>query len=177
MVYGLWLLVYGLWFMVHGSWFLASGLWFMVYGLWFMVHGSCFMVYGKPRRRGLPFIQKYFRIFIEKHLFTKGWITPPTDALLPRISTPEVIEALFGNPSSSSSVPAIPVQRFRGGLVFKAHRLEYYSTLGSRVMKRRRKKHLVKGVGTFLRPQCQYRVPSPLRQQHRTPTLPAVRIE
>ena len=30
----------------------------------------------------------------------------------------------------------INVQRFRGGLVFKAHRLLYHSTLGLRVIKR-----------------------------------------
>ena len=30
------------------------------------------------------------------------------------------------------------VQRFRGGLVFKAHRLVYHSTLGSRVIKRKK---------------------------------------
>ena len=29
------------------------------------------------------------------------------------------------------------VQRFRGGLVFKAHRLVYHSTLGSRVIKKK----------------------------------------
>ena len=33
------------------------------------------------------------------------------------------------------------VKRFRGGLVFKAHRLLYHSTLDSRVIKK--KKHLV----------------------------------
>ena len=32
------------------------------------------------------------------------------------------------------------VQRFRGGLVFKAHRRLYYSTLGFRVMKKKNKK-------------------------------------
>ena len=31
-------------------------------------------------------------------------------------------------------------ERFRGGLVFKAHRLLYHSTLGSRVMKKKKKK-------------------------------------
>ena len=30
------------------------------------------------------------------------------------------------------------VQRFRGGLVFKAHRLLYHSTLGSRVIKKKK---------------------------------------
>jgi len=37
------------------------------------------------------------------------------------------------------------VQRFRGGLVFKAHRLLYHSTLGLRVIKK--KKNLESGVG------------------------------
>jgi len=32
------------------------------------------------------------------------------------------------------------VQRFRGGLVFKAHRLLYHSTLGLRVTKKKKKK-------------------------------------
>ena len=31
------------------------------------------------------------------------------------------------------------VERFRGGLVFKAHRLSYHSTLGSRVTKKKKK--------------------------------------
>jgi len=31
------------------------------------------------------------------------------------------------------------VKRFRGGLVFKAHRLLYHSTLGSRVIKKKKK--------------------------------------
>ena len=34
------------------------------------------------------------------------------------------------------------VQRFRGGLVFKAHRLLYHSTLGSRVIKKKKKRSL-----------------------------------
>jgi len=33
------------------------------------------------------------------------------------------------------------MQRFRGGLVFKAHRLVYHSTLGSRVIKRGRRRY------------------------------------
>jgi len=32
------------------------------------------------------------------------------------------------------------VKRFRGGLVFKAHRLVYHSTLGWRVIKKKKKK-------------------------------------
>ena len=34
------------------------------------------------------------------------------------------------------------LQRFRGGLVFKAHRLLYHSTLGSRVIKKKEMKNL-----------------------------------
>jgi len=33
------------------------------------------------------------------------------------------------------------VKRFRGGLVFKAHRLAYHSTLGWRVIKKKKKTH------------------------------------
>ena len=35
------------------------------------------------------------------------------------------------------------VQRFRGGLVFQAHRLVYHSTLGLRVMKKKQKSGVV----------------------------------
>jgi len=35
------------------------------------------------------------------------------------------------------------VKRFRGGLVFKAHRLFYHSTLGSRVIMKKKKKKKV----------------------------------
>ena len=43
------------------------------------------------------------------------------------------------------AVPELPgidrnVKRFRGGLVFKAHRLSYHSTLGLRVSKKKKKK-------------------------------------
>ena len=37
------------------------------------------------------------------------------------------------------------VERFRGGLVFKAHRLFYLSTLGSRVIKKEKKKRVQGG--------------------------------
>ena len=35
------------------------------------------------------------------------------------------------------------MKRFRGGLVFKAHRLVYHSTLGSRVIKKKQRSFLV----------------------------------
>ena len=39
------------------------------------------------------------------------------------------------------------VKRFRGGLAFKAHRVLYHSTLGSRVIKKtQKKKNLVEGL-------------------------------
>ena len=47
--------------------------------------------------------------------------------------------------SSSSRVvtrrpsPQHPICRFRGGLAFKAHRLLYHSTLGLRVIKKKKK--------------------------------------
>ena len=37
--------------------------------------------------------------------------------------------------------------RFRGGLVFKAHRLLYHSTLGSRVIKKKKKRREGSGWG------------------------------
>jgi len=46
--------------------------------------------------------------------------------------------------SISEQLLRINVQRFRGGLVFKAHRLLYHSTLGLRVIKKK-KKECVRG--------------------------------
>jgi len=42
------------------------------------------------------------------------------------------------------------VQRFPGGLVFKAHRLVYHSTLGWRVIKKMQKAECVEEVCHFL---------------------------
>ena len=44
----------------------------------------------------------------------------------------------LGTVTNDVRPPARNVNRFRGGLVFKAHRLVYYSTLGLRVIKRER---------------------------------------
>ena len=38
------------------------------------------------------------------------------------------------------------VQRFRGGLVFKAHRRLYHSTLGLRVIKKKKKTCLIRQI-------------------------------
>ena len=40
------------------------------------------------------------------------------------------------------------VERFRGGLVFKAHKFSYHSTLGSRVIKKKRREGL--GFGDWV---------------------------
>jgi len=51
------------------------------------------------------------------------------------------------------------VQRFRGGLVFKAHRLVYHSTLGLRVTKRERDLlHQFRGVVFVLHVHSLFRV-------------------
>jgi len=55
-------------------------------------------------------------------------------------SPPEVSSCLhrFRFQLSNAVLSKFYVQRFRGGLVFKAHRLLYHSTLGLRVIKRRK---------------------------------------
>ena len=50
--------------------------------------------------------------------------------------SPEASNHPGGGPSVSPYPPAL----FRGGLVFKAHRLVYHSTLGVRVIKKKKKK-------------------------------------
>jgi hypothetical protein len=53
------------------------------------------------------------------------------------------------------------MQRFRGGLVFKAHRLLYHSTLGLRVVKKKKKTVVVQpGVRSC---QDRYTLPSLVR--------------
>ena len=50
-------------------------------------------------------------------------------------SSPEFTDARFPDSAKRSFSKA---QRFRGGLVFKAHRLVYHSTLGSRIKKKKK---------------------------------------
>ena len=45
------------------------------------------------------------------------------------------------------------MKHFRGGLVFKAHRLSYRSTLGSRVMEKKKKMQLVNFRMVHSRPE------------------------
>ena len=58
------------------------------------------------------------------------------------------------------------MKRFRRGLEFKAHRIVYHSTLGSRVIKKKRKK-------TSRNPGCCYRAES----SRASTTLPARRFQ
>ena len=71
---------------------------------------------------------------VRRHKFHKDSLSIPTGAC--RWGTLEEEQLLHRN-----------VQRFRGGLVFKAHRLLYHSTLGSRVIKKKKKNHLQRAVG------------------------------
>jgi len=48
------------------------------------------------------------------------------------------------------------VKRFRGGLVFKAHRLLYHSTLGLRVLKKKKKKKKKRIAPACLRARFRY---------------------
>ena len=69
--------------------------------------------------------------------------------LFERLTTLEVAVGVTA-PSEASKVPVrqllyINVQRFRGGLVFKAHRLVYHSTLGLRVIKKKKVWRLFQG--------------------------------
>ena len=48
------------------------------------------------------------------------------------------------NVISFFALQRIGVKRFRGGLVFKAHRLLYHSTLGLRVIKKKKKDRLAR---------------------------------
>ena len=50
-------------------------------------------------------------------------------------------------PVTMCASPRRNAKRFRGGLVFKAHRWLYHSTLGSRVMKKKKKVHTAQGFG------------------------------
>ena len=62
------------------------------------------------------------------------------------------------------------MQRFQGGLVFKAHRLLYHSTLGSRVVKKKKEKVevilvVVKLVGKHTSLKCVKETEIPIEQQ------------
>ena len=67
------------------------------------------------------------------------------------------------------------LKRFRGGLVFKAHKLLYHSTLGSRVVKKKKRSTSVQPIWAMRRPA------SPSLQSRSnasaTPPGPGLRVE
>ena len=67
------------------------------------------------------------------------------------------------------------MQRFRGGLVFKAHRLLYHSTLGSRVIKKKRRRCTLRGsvnCGVFSQKGKSTRLSRTKSGSVRCPSLP-----
>ena len=91
----------------------------MVYSLWFIVYDSWFMVYAS-----------WFEVFFVFCLWFMVNGVPdmqsPSSASIVR--TPVNEQLLSRN-----------VERLRGGLVLKAHRLLFHSTLGSSVIKKQTK--------------------------------------
>ena len=68
-------------------------------------------------------------------LSIKNFLSAGSPGATPLESACDAIDRL----KHHSQVPLPNVQRFRGGLVFEADRLLYHSTLGSRVIKKRRR--------------------------------------
>ena len=104
-------LFFGGGFRVQGFGFMVYGLWFMVYGLWFMVYGLWFMVYG------LWFMVEASGVGCTSNTAYRG--TLPRRRAPPRATTGRM-------------------RRFRGWLVFEAHRLLFHSTLGLRVITKKK---------------------------------------
>jgi len=66
-------------------------------------------------------------VFLEHLLLSR---CPPTESIKPETINPEFLE---------HEPPQTETLMFRGGLVFEAHRLLYHSTLGLRVIKKKKK--------------------------------------
>jgi len=62
------------------------------------------------------------------------------EGVLPNLVLNHVLAWLGNHVSRQHASLGNTVKRFRGGLVFKAHRLLYRSTLGLRVIKKKKKK-------------------------------------
>jgi len=73
-------------------------------------------------------------------------LDPTPETLIPTPETRNPEPYLHPTPEILNPEPFIiwrrscRAKRFRGGLVFKAHRLFYHSTLGSRVIKKKKKR-------------------------------------
>jgi len=65
-------------------------------------------------------------------------------------NVPYTLNQAFGRMGTGPRGPSFwHLERFRGGLAFKAYRLLYYSTLDSRVIKKKRRKTLAPWVSGF----------------------------
>jgi hypothetical protein len=132
-----------------------------VKGVGLRVEGAGLRVWGVGLRvRGITFI---FSMLADTPGFPPGNTTPEPWTRLPKVNQP-CTAAIFKSQQHSEErsirsrpPPAIwrgtfgvqfsiseqllsrNVERFRGGLVVKAHRSLYHSTLGSRVMKKKNK--------------------------------------
>jgi hypothetical protein len=69
------------------------------------------------------------------------------------------VQLLSRNVVSSEQLLSRNVKQFRGGLVLKADRLVYRSTLGSRVIKKKKSEHLEEVVTAFAPAERQVRYP------------------
>jgi len=63
-----------------------------------------------------------------------------TRGMVPRLSARADLHTPEVDGFENDQTEAEPVQRFRGGLVFKVHRILHHSTLGLRVIKKKKKK-------------------------------------
>ena len=67
-------------------------------------------------------------------------LNPKPSPLKIKPASPKRSKHLASESGRTEQLPHINVQRFRGGFVCKAHRLVYHSTLGLRVIKKKKKK-------------------------------------
>ena len=80
--------------------------------------------------------------------------------LIAKLSTSQVATSLVARRTSHNLNDSPEnVQRFRGGLVFKAHGLLYHSTLSLRVIKKKKKKKKIRQPRSSSRTPCS-RVPA-----------------
>ena len=76
---------------------------------------------------------------VDRERSMMGAVSVRNDAMMVAVSLRD--DAMMGAVSvrTPGCRPEADVKRFRGGLVFKAHRWLYHSTLGSRVIKKKRR--------------------------------------
>ena len=86
-----------------------------------------------------------FRVSLEKGQESGGWVIDGPGGEHMRFVQARPLRATV------QVSPLSKVRRFRGGLVFKAHRLLYHSTLGSREIKKKKKKRRAEPHGRLRR--------------------------